>query len=140
LDTIEAGGYKLTPQDESRVTLAPKLTEEEARLDWSQSSVDVINRIRGMRPNLVAFSFWRGRRLQIFKAQVSSASQPRPSPSPGSIISSQKALTIACGDGLIDLISVRLEGKKTVTGAEFARGARPEPSEELTSYPGGNEP
>ncbi len=140
LDIIEAGGYKLIPQDESQVTLAPKLTEVEARLDWSQSCTTIVNRIRGVRPNLVVYSFWRGRRLQIFKAQISSATPTHPFPSPGSVISSPKILTVACGDGIIDLLSVRWEGKKMVTGAEFVRGARPEPGEKLTFYPGGTEP
>jgi methionyl-tRNA formyltransferase len=137
LNSIEAGEYILTPQDESKVTLAPKLSTEEALLDWNLSSTEVTNLIRGLRPSLIAYSFWRGKRLQVFKAQLSSSSMHDPLPPPGSILISKKALTIACGDGLIDLLSVRVEGKNIVSGAEFARGARPEPGERLTSNAGG---
>jgi len=137
LNMIEAGSYALTPQDESKVTLAPKLVGEEALLDWDQSCAEVVNRIRGVRPNLVAYSFWHGKRLQIFKAQISTMTPPDPFPPSGTMLVTRQNLTIACSEDLIDLLSVRLEGKNIVTGAEFVRGARSIPGERLTSNPGG---
>jgi methionyl-tRNA formyltransferase len=138
LDTIETGNYTLTPQDESQVTLAPKLNEEEARLDWDKSCAEVLSQIRGMHPNLTAYSFWRGKRLQIFKAQSVATNASMALPPPGSMVTTKNSLSIACRDGMIDLLSIRVEGKNIISGVEFARGARLEPGEMFASDFGGD--
>jgi len=124
LDEIECGSYILRVQDEKMVTLAPKVREEEARIDWRKPAATIFAQIRGVRPNFIAYTFWRGKRMQILKARpLLPAESADMVLLPGQLFADKKKLLVGCAVGMIELLVVRLEGRKAVSGAEFARGA-----------------
>ncbi len=51
-------------------TPAPKITDELCKIDWSRSAEEVNNLIRGVSPTPGAFTFFRGKILKIYKAEI----------------------------------------------------------------------
>ena len=121
LDLIREDRVTRKPQDESRVTLARKLTKEDGRIDWPQPATVIRNRIR-------AFVSWpgcfcevpdgSGHMLRILKARVEPARRV-----PGMVVElSGDGPLIACGEDALRLLEVQPEGKKPMTGAAYLNG------------------
>jgi methionyl-tRNA formyltransferase len=108
-----------TPQDESRATLAPKLGDQDCRLEIRGDPVVLVNRVRGLSPSPGAYLILPdGRRIRILKAEASSEAGP-----PGVILRmDQTVAVVGTGTGAVVLREVQPEGKRRMTGAEFARG------------------
>jgi methionyl-tRNA formyltransferase len=106
------------PQDEAQATLAPKLRDEDCRLDLAGDPAAFVNRVRGLTPAPGAYLPWGGQRLKVLRSQVRSNSGP-----PGTILAID-GQAIVCGTGSLALLEVQPEGKRRMTGAEFARGQR----------------
>ena len=149
LRRVEAGEITPEPQDNSQATFAPPLKKSDGAIDWELSAQFIYNRIRGLQPWPGAFTRFRGKVCQIWgrtrtleqirqtlatipgaKATYTSVSgPPLPSSPPGSIHASKLGISVACGEGELWLDFVQLEGRKRVTAAEFANGARLAPGE-----------
>jgi methionyl-tRNA formyltransferase len=116
-----AGGEAVwTPQDETLATRAPKLRDEDCRLELAGDPVPLVNRIRGLSPVPGSYLFWGGRRLKVLRAQ------PRPDAGPPGTILTVEGQGLVCGTGAgaLSLLEVQPEGRHRMTGAEFARGQR----------------
>jgi methionyl-tRNA formyltransferase len=120
LRLLARGEATWMPQDETRATRAPKLRDEDCRLELAGTPVAIVNRIRGLSPAPGAYLFWRGQRLKILRGEA------RPGAgSPGAILGIEsQALVCGSGAGALALLEVQPEGKRRMTGAEFARGQR----------------
>ncbi|HKV47960.1 MAG TPA: methionyl-tRNA formyltransferase [Candidatus Acidoferrales bacterium] len=145
LRLVEAGEITPEPQDNSQATLAPPLEKSDGAIDWQLSAQFIYNRIRGLQPWPGAFTGFRGKICQIWGrlrtleqilaanpgASVTYASikSPLPSAPPGSIHAGKLGVSVMCGEGALWLDFVQLEGRKRVTAAEFANGARLAPGE-----------
>jgi len=101
---------------------APKIFTETCKIDFTKTTTEVHNLIRGLSPFPAAFTLLQGKMLKIFKAEkelvpVASA--------PGEYESDEKTfLKFACVDGYINIKELQLEGKKKITVEEFLRGYR----------------
>lgn len=108
------------PQDDVLATLAPKLRDEDCRLDLALDSAAFVNRVRGLTPAPGAYLLCGGQRLKVSRAQVSARRGP-----PGTILGIDgQAIVCGAGAGSVALLEVQPEGKRRMTGAEFARGQR----------------
>jgi methionyl-tRNA formyltransferase len=118
---------EVTPagQDESQVTWAPRITKMMARISWEKPALQIHNQIRGMNPWPVAFSDFRGERLQVFRCLLESE-PPGLNAIPGTFLGvSRDAALIQCGEGtVIRLVEVQMPAKSRISGREFAVGAR----------------
>ena len=121
LDGLEAGEVQAIPQDEQAATYAPKIEPSEARLDWSMHAVELKRRIRAFNPRPGAWTTLQGKRLKIFRAEVVDSGTEG---EPGSIVNSDDGPAAVTGRGLLRLDVVQGEGKKKMTGRDFARGSR----------------
>lgn len=98
---------------------APKIHPATCEINWTRSTADVYNFIRGLAPVPAAYTTVNGKKLKIFKAEKIMNS---PS-SPGYINTDQKKyVKISCEDGWIGLLEVQLEGKKKMPVEDFLRG------------------
>jgi methionyl-tRNA formyltransferase len=140
LRKLERGEIEPTFQDQSLASYAPALKKEDGRIDWSLAAQEIYNRIRGLDPWPGVFTLFRGKTCRIWgrpAAQLSpqaAAGVTTPSAAtswaPGSIFAFDGDMLIACGEGtLLRLEFAQLEGRKRVTGGEFANGARLVPSD-----------
>jgi methionyl-tRNA formyltransferase len=124
---LETGSVHPRPQDNTKASLAPILKKEEGLVDFSRSAVDIINRIRGFQPWPGAHTKFRGKNLQILKAQPATDAVPLREMH---ILSDR--LLIGCGHKTsLEVLEIQLAGKKRSSAADFVRGYRPHPGEKL---------
>ncbi|GJD74331.1 methionyl-tRNA formyltransferase [Methylobacterium goesingense] len=129
LQALERGDLTFTPQAEAGVLYAHKISNDEARIDWSRPARDVANHINGLSPFPGAFfeaDFGKGlERVKVLAAEAASGSG-----APGTLLDAEA--TVACGTGAVRLRALRRAGKGGVaSGAEFVRGAHRTPGMEL---------
>lgn len=129
LDDIETGRRHFTPQPAEGVTYAHKITNEEARLDWTRPARELHNQVRGLSPFPGAFfeaDFGRGNeRVKVLRtAWLNEAGGP-----PGTILGADGL--VACREGALRLVGVQPAGRRAMAAAEFFRGLRLEPGVRL---------
>ncbi|NLM23330.1 MAG: methionyl-tRNA formyltransferase [Firmicutes bacterium] len=134
VDQLASGEAVFKPQDHAAATLAPPLTPEEERLDWRRSAWELYNQIRGLNPRPGAFTFFRGRRLKIWRAAPPAPEKGPGEGRPGELLAvSPESFTVAAGDGALTVLEVQPEGKKAISAGDFCRGYRVAPGERFDS-------
>jgi len=121
LGALERGALTFRPQPAEGVTYAAKLSNEEARIDWSRPARDIHNHVRGLSPFPGAWfeaDWGQGRqRVKVLRAEPVAGNG-----NPGTVLDGK--LTIACGEAALRLITVQRAGKGPMMAAEFLNGAR----------------
>jgi methionyl-tRNA formyltransferase len=126
---LQAGTIQPRQQDHSQATLAPILKKEDSLVDFSRPAAEILNRMRGFQPWPGAYSKFRGKNLQIWKATLSDRVLPL-----SELKLEGDRLLVGCGEGTaIELLELQLEGKKRTPATDFVRGYRPLPGEKLGS-------
>ncbi|GAA3637332.1 methionyl-tRNA formyltransferase [Kineosporia mesophila] len=131
LDGLETGEIEAHPQPEEGVSLAPKISVEEARVDWAQPAVAVDRRVRGCTPAPGAWTTFRGARLGLGPVSVLVADDDAEPLAPGELRVLKKAVHAGTATGPVVLGEVRPAGKKAMAAVDWARGARPAADERL---------
>ena len=117
---IAAGALTAVPQQHENATLAPMLNKEMAEFHLTDTAVHIHNWVRGMNPWPGAwFITSGGKKLKVMSSRVAAAHGE----APGTVLAT-KPLTVACGEGAIQLLEVVPEGKKPMDGTAFAAGLR----------------
>lgn len=111
----------LTPeeQDDSLATYAPKITSEEAEIDWTKPVAQIRDHVRGMNPMPGAWTTLRGERLKVWAARVLNETDLQP----GKVDAAQ-GLVVGGVEGALELTEVQLRGKRRMSGAELSNGLR----------------
>lgn len=122
IDAIENERIHRTVQDESLVTMAPKIEIEECQINWNQNAQQIHNLIRGVNPNPCAWCKVKigddERRLKIFSTQLITNHQlPL-----GDFILTKEGVIVGCNNSSLLLKDVQLEGKKRMSSSELFRG------------------
>ncbi len=117
---------RTTFQDDRLASPAPKIRKEECLVDWHKPAREIFNLIRGLSPQPAAYSFFRTKRVEIYRAKLVAGKGE-----PGSVVAKPKALVIATGDGSLEILKLKLEGKKIMAGSDFVNGYRPQPGEKF---------
>jgi methionyl-tRNA formyltransferase len=120
LAAAERGVLSLTPQPESGVTYAEKISKSETRIDWSKPAAEVHNHCRGLSPFPGAWFELDGVRVKALRTTMAKGSG-----APGAVLDDR--LSIACGDGAIRLVQIQRAGKQPMSADEFLRGTPVEP-------------
>lgn len=125
LPRMECGDLPARPQDHREATFAPMLTKGDQRLDFSDSAVQLRNRIRALAPRPGAYCRLRDRRLKITMAEVVEQ-RGRQVGQAGTIVEmdSDRGPVVQTGEGLLVITRLQPEGSRQMTGAEWLRGAR----------------
>lgn len=129
LQLIQQPGFRPRGQDETAATPAPKLTPEDAFIDFGLPAGRVHNFVRGLSSKPGACTTFRGKKLKILAARV--AQEGASGVRPGSIVADKKRLLVQCADMAVQLLQVVPEGKKTMDGLAFINGFRPQAGEIL---------
>ncbi|MGB7256971.1 MAG: methionyl-tRNA formyltransferase [Pseudolabrys sp.] len=116
LAALERGSLSLTPQRESGVTYAAKISKDETRIDWRKSWQEVHNHIRGLSPFPGAWFELDGVRVKVLRSTRGEGAGAA-----GTALDGK--LTIACGQGAVRLTQVQRAGAKAMSAEEFLRGA-----------------
>ena len=118
VDSIADGTATATPQS-GDVTVAPKLTINDARIDWSADATAVHDRIRGVSPEPGAFTFVDGDRLKVHDAVIA---RDQPAVPPGHIAGVGPRVLVGTASDPIELLSVQPAGRKAMRAADWWRG------------------
>jgi methionyl-tRNA formyltransferase len=140
LDALEAGDLHAVPQPAEGVSLAPKISVEDARICWGAPALAVDRHIRGCTPAPGAWTTFRGERLKIHPVTLSDPLVSGPGVvigngvdiAPGEVAATKRAVRVGTASGAVQLGTVQPHGKKTMTAADWARGVRVEPGEKFT--------
>lgn len=128
LETIHAfekGNPPCIPQDHSLATFAPKIELEDCEIHWDRPAQELHNLIRGVNPYPGAWAYvlvkGEKKRLKITKSRI----VPSDRVNPGQMLNvdqSKGNLLISTADQALELLEVQLEGKKSMSSEELARG------------------
>jgi len=117
-----AGTLTGRPQNHAAATLAPPLKREDGRIEWTRPAREIYDRMRGFAPWPGGYTEFRGQTCHLWGKPVSNENAETAS---GTILVGRGAVRVVCGAGsVLELRHVKLEGRKEVTAAEFANGAR----------------
>jgi len=128
LDGIEDGTLEARPQPAEGVSLAPKLEVDDARVDWTAPALRVDRLIRACTPAPGAWTLFRGGRLKLGPVRPVPDAKPL---APGELAASKDEVLVGTATDPVRLGEVRPEGKRAMTAAEWARGARLAPGDRL---------
>jgi methionyl-tRNA formyltransferase len=117
LDLVESG-VEPSPQSKNGITLAPKITKEEGRIDWTKSNVEIERSIRAFSTWPNAWSSIEGLRISILSGRCS------PQVLKSGTLLIQERILVGCGIGSLELLEVKPEGKRAMPASDWLRGAR----------------
>jgi len=121
LDLLASGHPPREKQDESKVTHVRKLTRQDGRLDWTRPAIELDRLVRAFTPWPGTSCMLKDTQMKIHQAQVIANADV--CPSPGTIVSANAdGILVSCGNGLLNLNEVQIEGGRRLSAADFLRG------------------
>ncbi len=118
LPRLEAGAVRAEPQDERLATYAKKIDKAEAAIDWRRPAPELERRIRAFNPVPGAQAQLAGATVKLWRARPAEGQGE-----PGEIIGvGRDAITVACGEGALDLIELQQAGARRLPAAAFLAG------------------
>lgn len=102
-------------QPDEGVTYAHKIDKAEARIDWTADATEVDRKIRGLSPFPGAWCLYGEDRLKLHRSRLADGQGKA-----GEVLDDK--LTVACGDGAIEITSLQRAGKGAQTREVFLRG------------------
>jgi methionyl-tRNA formyltransferase len=123
IKNIEKNNITYTKQDESKVTFAPKLKNEDLIIDFNKKAIDIHNLIRALSSNPAAYFKIKIsdqiKFLKVFKSKILNIKS-----TPYQIINQKDKLIIGTQDYALELLDVQLEGKKRMSANDFLIGLK----------------
>ncbi|GIF71447.1 methionyl-tRNA formyltransferase [Asanoa siamensis] len=126
LDAIEAGTARAEPQPADGVSLAPKLTVEDAMVRWDEPAFAVDRRVRACTPAPGAWTTFREDRVKLGPVRPVANG---PALKPGDLLVDRTGVLVGTATTPVALGEVRAAGKRAMPAADWARGARVESNE-----------
>jgi methionyl-tRNA formyltransferase len=125
LDGIEDGSLEEREQDPELVSYAPKLTVQEAQVDWNRPAFAVDRHIRGCTPAPGAWTTLAGQRVKIGAARGREDSTEL---GPGDLAIGKSAVLVGTSTHALELGDVQPQGKPRMRAADWARGLHTTPA------------
>ena len=108
------------PQNEAEVSFAPMLDKSMCPIEWSKTARQVHDHVRGLHPWPVATTEIAGTKFKIHATRVLEGNT---NAIPGTVLGLTKTgLKMACGDGVVEIISLQAEGGKRMAAPDYFRG------------------
>ncbi|OHD67215.1 MAG: methionyl-tRNA formyltransferase [Spirochaetes bacterium RBG_16_49_21] len=127
--SLASGNPRPIRQDESQATYCRKIDRNVAMIDWGKTSLEIHNLVRGLNPKPVAFSFFRGENIRIWRAALAAGDLPD-RVEPGAIIRyHRKRLLAGTGKGFLEIISIQPANRKIMDCLSFINGYRLSPAD-----------
>jgi len=113
------GEIEPKPQNHNEATYCPKITKEMGRINWERSSEEIFNMVRAFTPWPGAFTYYNGKMVKLTKVRPAEGKGE-----PGEVIEAGRRLVVATGKGALEILRIKPEGRKEISGDEFIRGYR----------------
>ncbi len=121
LDGISDGSITPVPQPCEGVSLAPKVSVDEARIRWDLPAHVIERRIRAMTPNPGAWTMIGDMRIKVGPVSIEESSD---AVEPGVVMAEKTRVLVGTGSVPVQLGQIQPPGKKQMAAADWARGAR----------------
>ena len=120
IDALAAGTITAVPQPGEGVTLAPKLTVQGARIDWSRPAVEISRQVRANNPSPVTWTELDGERFRVLHAMPAEGDDL----APAELRAGKRSVLVGTGSGSLELLQVQPAGKRPTAAADWGRGLR----------------
>ena len=130
LQALACGDYTLTPQGTDGVQVVRKIQKEQAKIDFTQSVESIVNLVRAMNPDPVAYSVLDGNKVNVYRAEKAilndEESEYALTAQYGEVLSSnmKRGLLVKCQGGAVKLTQVQAAGGKVISGNDFINGRK----------------
>ncbi|TXK85842.1 methionyl-tRNA formyltransferase [Paenibacillus sp. N3.4] len=135
LPDLLAGRIQAVPQNEADAVYSPNIRRDDELMNWSRSSVELWNQIRGLNPFPGAYTLWNGEVMKVWaSANPKTSVEPRSrslsemsgnAPVPGTVLNSnEQGIEVMTGEGTLWLTNIQPSGKKAMPVSEFIRGVK----------------
>jgi methionyl-tRNA formyltransferase len=122
---LESGTAEFEPQEQSLVTLSPKIGKDDGIIDWSQSATEIDCQIRAMQPWPKATTTLHSGGTTLRCILVAAVPlEDATTKEPGAVVESGRRLLIATGLGVLEIVRIQPQGKQEMDGAAFVNGYR----------------
>ena len=124
LEKLEKGEITPQKQGESPTAYAKMLTKDMGSIDFTRSAVEIERLVRGLNPWPSAYTKLNGKTLKVWSADVIPvADSDGVKAAPGSVTAvTRTAIHVACGQDILAITELQLEGKKRMDTGAFLRG------------------
>jgi methionyl-tRNA formyltransferase len=126
LDGLADGSLEARPQSEDDVSFAPKISVDDARVDWRQPAALIDRQVRACTPAPGAWTTYAGERLKLGALTPADGNLP-----PGELMAGKNTVVVGTGTDAVRLGEVQAVGKRPMASADWARGLRLAGGEEL---------
>jgi methionyl-tRNA formyltransferase len=122
LGAVEDGGGQPVEQDHASATYAEKVVAEDRRLDPAQPAGDLERRVRALTPHIGAYLDLPelGHLIVLDARAVPGVEEAEP----GAVVARERQPLLSCGEGALELVTVKPAGRRAMAGAEWLRGRR----------------
>ncbi|PKB73350.1 MAG: methionyl-tRNA formyltransferase [SAR202 cluster bacterium Io17-Chloro-G7] len=121
-----AGEVSANSQDESLASITSKLQRQDGEADWRLSAKELERRHRAFTPWPGLFTVWEGKVLKLLDVKTSSPGSDQHAEAahqPGRVVATTgSGAEVATGEGMLELRTVQLEGRRAQSASEFMRG------------------
>lgn len=123
LPEIADGTLTGEAQDDALATDAPKLTKEAGIIDWNNDTMYIARQIRAFDPWPLAKTFLNGKALTVLSAKAAADTETEAELKPGCVIAATKqGLFVKTGDGVLQILRLKPDGKKAMEVSAFLNG------------------
>ncbi len=112
-------GIEPVAQSNSGVTLAPKITKNDGKINWHENTDEIFNRYRALAGNPGIWTLLGELRLKIDSLEISSRVEKI---SPAEVLISDEHLLVGANNGVIEIKTLTPAGRSQMSAAEFIRG------------------
>ncbi|MEJ6950884.1 methionyl-tRNA formyltransferase [Natronospora cellulosivora (SeqCode)] len=119
---IEKGIAPREEQDDSKATYASKIDKKTGRIDWSKTSEEIYNLVRGVNPWPTAHTYYQGKLLKVWKVEIDT--QVDEDVEAGTILKADvnNGIVVKSGDASIKITRLQVSGRKKMDAKKFLNG------------------
>lgn len=122
------GNLAPIPQDESLVTMAPKIDKAESLIDWNQTAKSISGKARGFLYGPGTYTMFKGKKLKLHRVRANNEVKG----APGKVLSlNTDHFTVGCGEGALEIYELQPESKSRMTAKDFLTGYQLQTGEQL---------
>ena len=115
-----SNGNIVTEKQQDETFYAKMLDKDLGNINWNKSSIEIHNLVRGLNPNVIAYTDYKGERMKIFETE---SLEENNSKDPGTIIEvSKSGIKVSCKDGVLIIKKVQFPNGKPLTIEQYLNG------------------
>lgn len=120
LDLYFEGKLEGIPQDENEVTISPNISKEEEHIDFTKTTREVFNMIRGLSSIPGANFIYNNEVVKVYRSRIGDKNYSK---EPGEIVNiSKDSIDIKTGDGVVEITEIQLQGKTRIKVKDYLNG------------------